>query len=98
MAAGIAAFCGTTLTRPAPLSWEDRRLLYVVREPFLSRHSQAGIVAGVLESGHELIMESLMPSGGVIFSDGMEADFLEFNSGAMAHLHAAGQGAHLVVG
>jgi len=34
----------------------------------------------------------------VIFSDGMEADFLEFNSGMIAHLAAAEQRAHLVVG
>jgi len=98
MAAGIAAFCGTKLAKPAPMVWEDRRLMYVVREPFLSRHSQAGIVADVLEAGQQLIMESLMPSGGVIFSDGMEADFLEFNSGMIAHLAAAEQRAHLVVG
>jgi hypothetical protein len=69
-----------------------------VREPFLSRHSQAAIVAGLLQSGEELLLESLMPSGGVIFSDGMEADFLQFNSGAIAHIRAAEQRARLVVG
>lgn len=97
MAAGIAAFCGRGFPAPAPMPWEDRRLLFVVREPFLSRHSQAGIVAGVLESGQELAMESLMPSGGVIFSDGMEADYLQFNSGAVAALRVAEQRAHLVI-
>lgn len=97
MAAGIAAFCGGSLPRRAPMTWEDRRLLFVVREPFLSRHSQVGIVAGVLESGLELVLESLMPSGGVIFSDGMEADFLEFSSGAIASLHVAEQRARLVI-
>lgn len=96
MAAGIAAFCGKSFPKPAPILWEDNRLLFVVREPFLSRHSQAGIVAGVLESRQELVMESLMPSGGVIFSDGMEADFLEFSSGAIANVHVARQRAHLV--
>lgn len=96
MVAGIAAFCGGSFSKPVPMAWEERRLLFVVREPFISRHSQAGIVAGVLESGNELVVESLMPSGGVIFSDGMEADFLEFNSGAIAGLHIAQQRAHLV--
>ena len=80
------------------MPWEDPRLFYVVREPFLSRNSQAGIVAGMLRSGEELMLESLMPSGGVIFSDGMEADFLEFNSGAIAHVKASEQRARLVVG
>ena len=81
------------------MSWEDRHLLYVVREPFLNGHShQIGIVAGMLESGEELVLESLMPSGGVIFSDGMEMDYLQFNSGAVAHILAAEQRARLVVG
>jgi NAD kinase len=98
MAAGLAKFCGG---KPGPairLPWEDRRLLYVVREPFLSRHSQAGIVAGMLSPGEDLSVQSLMPSGGVIFSDGMESDFLNFNSGASAHVRAAEQRARLVVG
>jgi hypothetical protein len=68
----------------------------VVREPFLSRHSQAAIVAGMLGPGEELSLHSLMPSGGVIFSDGMEADFLNFNSGSSAQVRAAEQRARLV--
>ena len=98
MAAGLAKFCGGTPGRPVRLPWEDRRLLYVVREPFLSRHSQAAIVAGMLGQGEELSLQSLMPSGGVIFSDGMEADFLNFNSGASAQVRASEQRARLVVG
>ena len=98
MAAGVAAFCGGTPGKSIRIPWEDRRLLYVVREPFLSKHSQAGIIAGLLHSGEELLLESLMPSGGVVFSDGMEADYLQFNSGAIAHIRAAEQRARLVVG
>lgn len=97
MAAGVAQFCGGKTGAPVRLQWEDHNLLYVVREPFLSRHSQASMVAGILRDGQELTLESLMPSGGVIFSDGMEADFLNFNSGTMARIHAAAQRAHLVV-
>ena len=51
---------------------------------------------GILGPGEELSLQSLMPSGGVIFSDGMEADFLNFNSGSSAVVHAAEQRAHLV--
>ena len=79
------------------MQWEDPRLLYVVREPFVSRHSQAGIVAGMLQSGEDLALESLMPSAGAVFSDVMESDFLQFNSGAIARVHAAEQRARLVV-
>ncbi len=98
MAAGIAAFGGGQPVPPVRMAWEDPRLVFVVREPFLSKHSQAGIVAGMLEAGQELVLESLMPSGGVIFSDGVEADFLDFNSGATAKISAASQRARLVVG
>jgi NAD kinase len=96
MASGVACFCGGAPVKPVRMVWGDRRLLYVVREPFVSRHSQAGIVAGMLESGQELVLESLMPSGGAIFSDGMEADFLQFNSGATARVRAAETRARLV--
>ena len=97
MASGVASFCGGTPVKRIQMTWEDRRLFYVVREPFLSRHSQANLVAGMLETGQELVLESLMPSGGAVFSDGMEADFLEFNSGAIARVRAAEQSARLVV-
>ncbi len=97
MAAGVSAFAGGKPGKSIRLTWEDRRLLYVVREPFLSRHSQAGMVAGLLQAGEEISLESLMPSGGIIFSDGMEADFLKFNSGAIARIRAAEQRARLVV-
>ena len=97
MAAGVSRFCGGSPVTPVRMPWEDRRLLFVVREPFVSRHSQAGIVAGILQNGKELTIESRMPSYGVIFSDGVEADFLQFNSGAIAHVRAAEQSARLVV-
>ena len=97
MTAGVSRFCGGGPVEGIRMPWEDRRLLYIVREPFISRHSQAGIVAGMLDAGEELVLESLMPSGGAIFSDGMEADFLAFNSGAIAHVKAAEQLALLAV-
>jgi hypothetical protein len=96
MAAGVGRFAGGGQGRPPRLEWEDRRLLYAVREPFVSRHSSADIVAGLVEPGTELVLESLMPSGGVIFSDGVEADFLGFNSGARVRVTAAEQRATLV--
>jgi NAD kinase len=96
MAEGLSRFCGAHPGSPIRLAWEDPRLLFVVREPFVSRHSQASIVIGMLQPGEELSLQSLMPSGGVIFSDGMEADFLNFNSGSSAKVHAAAQHARLV--
>ena len=98
MAAGVARFSGGRPGNAVQLPWEDRRLMYVVREPFISRHSQASIVAGMLEEQDELLLESLMPNAGAIFSDGVESDFLEFNSGSIARVRAAAQKARLVAG
>jgi len=52
----------------------------------------------MLEQEEELVLESLMPTAGVSFSDGIESDFPEFNSGSVARVHAAAQRARLVVG
>jgi NAD kinase len=97
MVTGVANFGGGTAVNPIRMQWEDPRLVYVVREPFVSRHSQANLVTGMIESGQQLVLESLMPSGGVVFSDGMEADFLQFNSGAIASVRTAEQRARLVI-
>ena len=70
----------------------------MVREPFLSKHSQAGIVCGPIAAGDSLRLESSMPLGGVIFSDGIEAHYLGFNSGSSAAIRAAKERAHLVIG
>jgi NAD kinase len=98
MAAGICAFAGG---RPPVLrlsmAWEEERLVFVVREPFASRASRAGIVAGAIEPGRELVIESRMASGGVIFSDGVEADYIRFDSGATAVVGVSGHKATLVV-
>ena len=98
MTSGVAALAGGHAVNPIRLDWEDRRLLFVVREPFVSRHSRANIVAGILEQRHALEIDSLMPSGGVIFSDGIEADYLQFNSGSSVVVKAAEETAQLVVG
>ncbi len=78
------------------LKWEDPRLVFVVREPFLSKASGVSLAAGMLEPGEELTLESHMPESGVIFSDGIEADSLAFNSGSVATVRAAARQTRLV--
>jgi hypothetical protein len=51
----------------------------------------------MLEQNNELIIESMMSEGGVIFSDGVESDFLQFNAGTIARVRSAAQKARLVV-
>jgi NAD kinase len=97
MASGIANLMGGPTVPSLRLEWEDRRLLFVVREPFVSRHSQAGLIAGILAPQQVLELDSLMPSGGVIFSDGIESDYLDFNSGFKVAVKAADETARLVV-
>lgn len=97
MAAGVSQFLGGQTPERPSLAWEDRRLAWAVREPFVSRQSQANLVAGWIDEPQELIVESLMPEGGVIFSDGVEADFLPFTSGTIARVRVSEQRAHLVV-
>lgn len=99
MANGLGAFLDPKL-KPAwrmPLRWEDRKLIWIVREPFVSKSSEAKLVAGHLEQGQELIIESQMSEGGVIFSDGVEQDFLTFTSGSIAKISLAQQSAKLIV-
>lgn len=97
MAGGIGEFLGGAGNSGLRFDWEDRRLCFVVREPFTSRHSQSRIVAGFVDEGQALSLESRMPTDGVIFSDGVESDRLEFNSGAIARVGIAEEMARLVV-
>ena len=94
---GILAFLGGAPVKPVRMEWEENRLLFVVREPFVSRHSEATVVAGTILPNAPLALESQMPTGGVIFSDGIEADRLDFNSGAIANIRIAQEKANLVV-
>lgn len=79
------------------MDWEDRSLAWVVREPFKSKVSAANMVVGKIDAGVSLGIESLMPERGVIFSDGIEADALEFNTGSIVSIRVADQVARLVV-
>jgi NAD kinase len=94
--AGILAFLGGSQVKPLAMGWDANWLLFVVREPFASRHSQASIVAGRVLPNVPLALESQIPTGGVIFSDGVEADRLDFNSGAIATIRIASEKANLV--
>ncbi len=99
MTAGMATFLGQKPRKDLQLKmeWDSPNLVFVVREPFASRHSQASIVAGKIKRGHKLTLESNIPSGGCIFSDGVHADFLNFNAGTIAEIGVADHCARLVV-
>jgi hypothetical protein len=98
MVDGFAVWMGHEPLSHVQMNWEDRRLIWAVREPFKSKCTSASLVAGKIDEPEEMIVESLMPTNGVIFSDGVESDFLEFNSGSIARIKVSQQRAHLVVG
>ncbi len=73
-----------------------RSLVFHVREPFETRATGASMVRGTIKAESPLVVISQMPKNGVIFSDGVEADFLEFNSGAIATVQVGGRHLNLV--
>lgn len=77
---------------------ESEKLVYAVREPWPSKTTGASLVYGELVSGQVLELVSQMPTGGVIFSDGVESDFLPFESGAVARIAVADQKVQLLGG
>jgi len=96
MAYGVTGLFEKNLKPKQPRMKEDE-LLFAVREPFQSIRTHTGITAGIIRESQKLVIESFMPAGGVIFSDGIERDFLHFNSGAVATIALARESAHLVM-
>lgn len=78
-------------------AWNERLLQFAVREPFPSRTSQVSLVFGRVVGNEKLTLRSLMPENGVIFSDGIEADYLGFSSGMVASVGVAERAGRLVV-
>ena len=96
MAYGVAGLFEKDLKLKRP-KLKDNELLFAVREPFKSIKTQTGIAAGVIRNQNRLTVESLMPTSGIIFSDGIEADFMRFNSGSIATIGLAAETARIVV-
>lgn len=78
------------------MAWEADYLQFAVREPFPSVSSAASLVYGRVDARHPLVVRSLMPENGVIFSDGIESDFLAFTSGVTATIRTSSRIGHLV--
>ncbi|MFP6561605.1 sugar kinase [Paraburkholderia sp. B3] len=80
-----------------PQSWDSPQLTFAVREPFPSRASKTELVFGHVSAGQPLRLRSRMPENGVIFSDGMEDDYLRFTAGMEATVTVAKAQGCLVV-
>jgi len=75
--------------------WDSDYLYFSVREPFPSNTTGASLVFGKITDS--LRITSHMPENGVVFSDGIEQDFLQFNSGLEATITVAAKKGCLVV-
>lgn len=78
------------------MPWDAPFLRFAVREPFPSVSTQTNLVFGEANRQSPLLIRSLMPENGVIFSDGIESDFLEFTSGLTATISVANRIGQLV--
>jgi NAD kinase len=85
-----------TPVEPTSMAWDAPYLFFAVREPFPSVVTQTTLVSGRADQRAPLMVRSLMPENGVIFSDGIESDFLEFTSGITATISVADRVGHLV--
>lgn len=70
-------------------SWDAQKLMFAVREPFTSQTSFSSLIFGAITANKTMQLTSLMPENGVVFSDGIESDFIEFNSGCQLTIKLA---------
>lgn len=85
------------LTVQTSFAWDADFLCFTVREPFPTKTTAAALVFGRITPCEPLTLVSQMAENGVIFSDGIEQDFVEFNSGTRAIIGLAKRKGTLVV-
>lgn len=98
-AAGVERYFGPSgsLPKNPAFAWDADYLFYAVREPYPSCATGADLVFGKITRENRLQVVSQMPENGVIFSDGMEADALEFTAGLTATVGLAAHRGRLLI-
>lgn len=96
MVNGISCFYHHDNDMEEKMKWDSKMLAFAVREPFASKTSGATLCFGEITNDSELVVESLMPENGIVFSDGIEADAIQFNSGMKVTVSIAKEKAILV--
>ena len=86
-----------SLKNEGRLPWDTDHLIYAVREPFPSKITGTQMSFGVITKDKPLVLTSHMSNNGVIFSDGIESDYLQFNSGTTATIRVSNQKARILV-
>jgi hypothetical protein len=99
-AAGVVQALGGEVITPknkGRMAWDTQQLIYAVREPFPSKITGTALTFGSINKQQPLTITSHMADNGVIFSDGVEADYLQFNAGSTATIGIAKRQAHILV-
>ncbi len=86
---GAAAISHSQSHQAYEMPWDSRELCYCVREPFPSKTTGTSLVFGKIEPAQKFSLTSRMAEGGIIFSDGIVDDAIEFNSGSIANISVA---------
>ena len=76
--------------------WDSECLYFSIRGPWPSKTSTASITFGNIAFDTPLVVVSEMPDHGVIFSDGIESDFLHFTADTRATVRIADKKGQLV--
>ncbi|MEM7791577.1 MAG: sugar kinase [Verrucomicrobiota bacterium] len=85
------------IKRSKEIPWDANYLYYTVREPFPSNVTQTDLVFGKIEQNTQFTVRSQIAERGVIFSDGIESDFLKFNAGAEVNISISEKVGRLVI-
>lgn len=96
---GVALRAGgaPSVLRGGAFAWDSNYLVYAVREPYPSKWTGADLVYGRIDGANPFRVVSQMSVNGVIFSDGVEEDNLEFNAGTEAIVSVAEKKGELIV-
>lgn len=95
----VKALGGQIISPPngGRLPWDTDTLMFAVREPFPSKNTGTRLTFGTITQDSPLMITSYMAESGVIFSDGVEVDNLDFNAGTTITVSPAGRKARIIV-
>ncbi|SFU82402.1 MULTISPECIES: sugar kinase [unclassified Butyrivibrio] len=95
---GIAKAFGLNYVTELHADWGARQLIFQVREPYPSKFTQADIVFGKILDNEKLVITSNMSENGVVFSDGVIDDTIDFNAGMEITIGVSDRIGRLVTG
>ncbi|WP_170573528.1 NAD(+)/NADH kinase [Ruegeria atlantica] len=95
-ATGWAKSIMTATHQHLQLSPTERIAVYFSREPWPSQVSGCTLSSGLVRSSGGLLLTSRINEGGVIFADGVEQDFLQFDWGQQVRIGIAARTLNLL--